>query len=290
MATIFSRRGFSTVFGALLATSVICAAAPSQAAGEGPEIARQDWTFGGMTGYFDKEQLRRGYLVYKTVCSACHGMSRLYYRNLSEPGGPQFAEGRVQAFAAEAQVTDGPNDEGEMFTRNGRPSDRFVSPYPNAKAAAAAQGGAVPPDLSLMAKARAIASSGAWYMEPLHWLYDIGTVYQEQGADYVYALLTGYQEPPQDMTMLSGMNYNAVFPGHQIAMPPPLVEGIVDYEDGTPATVENYARDVTAFMMWAAEPKLEERKRMGLKVLVYLSILMLLLYLSKRALWRNVEH
>jgi cytochrome c1 len=217
-------------------------------------------------------------------------MRRLYFRNLSEPGGPQFSEGRVQTFAAEAQVTDGPNDEGEMFTRNGRPSDRFVSPYPNDKAAAAAQGGAVPPDLSLMAKARAIASSGAWYMEPLHWLYDIGTVYQEQGADYVYALLTGYQEPPQDMTMLSGMNYNAVFPGHQIAMPPPLVEGIVDYEDGTPATVENYARDVTAFMMWAAEPKLEERKRMGLKVLVYLSILMLLLYLSKRALWRNVEH
>ncbi len=201
-----------------------------------------------------------------------------------------ISEGSVKQFAAEAQVTDGPNDDGEMFTRPGRPSDKFVSPYPNDKAAAAAQGGAVPPDLSLIAKARTVTRAAPWYMEPFYWLYDIATVYQEQGPDYVHALLTSYTEPPEGVKVLAGTNYNTAFPGHQIAMPPPLVEGAVEYPEGVPATVDNYARDVSAFLMWAAEPKLEERKRMGLKVLVYLAILTLLLYLSKRALWRNVEH
>lgn len=290
MIKIFSKRGFRISFSGVIAFGMLCCANGSWAASEAPEIPRQEWTFNGLTGHFDNEQLRRGYLVYKNVCAACHGMRLLYYRNLSEPGGPEFSQERVAEFASEAQVTDGPNDEGEMFTRPGRPSDRFVSPYPNVKAAAAAQGGAVPPDLSVIAKARAIASSGAWYLEPFHWLKDIFTGYQEQGSDYLYALLMGYEEAPESVKVLSGMYYNSAFPGHQIAMPPPLVEGIVDYPEGTPPTIENYARDLTAFLTWAAEPKLEERKRMGLKVLIYLSILAALLYLSKRALWRNVEH
>lgn len=290
MTMLFSKRGLRTALIAAAAVSAIAGSTASWAAGEGPEIPRQDWTFGGLTGHFDKAQLRRGYLVYKNVCSACHGLRQVYYRNLSEPGGPGFSEASVKEFAAEAQVTDGPNDDGEMFTRDGLPSDRFVPPYPNAKAAAAAQNGAVPPDLSLIAKARSVASAGAWYLEPFHWAYDVLTAYQEQGADYLYALLMGYTDPPADVEVMPGMNYNEAFPGHQIAMPAPLFADLVEYADGTPGTVENYARDVTAFLMWAAEPTLEERKQMGLKVLVYLAFLVVVLLLSKRALWRNVEH
>ncbi len=289
MTKIFTRRVSSVVFGGLLVAAAF-AATPASAAEHGAPIARQGWTFGGWTGYFDNEQLRRGYMVYKNVCSACHGMRQLYYRNLSEAGGPEFSPERVKEFAAEAQVTDGPNDEGEMFTRNGLPADHFVSPYPNDKAAAAAQGGAVPPDLSLMAKARSVATAGPWYLEPFHWLYDIGTSYQEGGPDYIHGILTGYHEAPEGMKVVEGMYYNAAFPGHQIAMPPPLSDGLVEYADGTPGTVENYAHDVAAFLMWTAEPKLEERKRMGLKVMVYLLILSVILYLSKATLWRRIPH
>lgn len=285
------RREFRKLLTVVLAGAAMAALSPAFAAEEHPpEIARQDWTFGGMTGHYDKEQLRRGYQVYKDVCAACHGLRLLHYRNLSEPGGPEFAVGNVEQMAAEAQVTDGPNDDGEMFTRPGKPADRFVSPYPNAKAAAAANGGASPPDLSVMAKARTIERAGPWYLEPLNWISDVATNYQEQGPDYIHALLTSYAEAPSGMTMAQGMYYNAAFPGHQIAMPAPLSDGQVTYPDGVPATLDNYSRDVSAFMMWTAEPKLEERKRMGLKVLIYLSILAGLLYLSKRALWRNVEH
>lgn len=285
------RREFRNWLTMALVGATLAVMSPAFAADEHPpEIARQEWTFGGMTGYYDNDQLRRGYQVYKNVCAACHGLRLLHYRNLSEPGGPEFAEGNVEQIAAEAQVTDGPNDDGEMFTRPGKPADRFVSPYPNAKAAAAANGGAVPPDLSVMAKARGIERAGPWYLEPLNWISDVTTNYQEQGPDYIHALLTTYGEAPSGMTMTQGMYYNAAFPGHQIAMPAPLSDGQVTYPDGVPATVDNYARDVSAFLMWTAEPKLEERKRMGLKVLVYLAILAALLYLSKRTLWRNVEH
>ena len=285
------RREFRKLLTVLLAGAAMAAVSPAFAADEHPpEIARQDWTFGGMTGHYDKEQLRRGYQVYKDVCAACHGLRLLHYRNLSEPGGPEFAEGNVEQMAAEAQVTDGPNDDGEMFTRPGKPADRFVSPYPNPKAAAAANGGALPPDLSVMAKARTIERAGPWYLEPLNWISDVTTNYQEQGPDYIHALLTSYAEAPSGMTMAPGMYYNAAFPGHQIAMPAPLSDGQVTYPDGVPATLDNYSRDISAFLMWAAEPKLEERKRMGLKVLIYLSILAALLYLSKRALWRKIEH
>jgi cytochrome c1 len=291
MSKIFSMRNFRTsVLGAamLLATGL---STPSFAAGEAVEIPRQDWTFSGMTGYFDRAQLRRGYQVYQNVCAVCHGMRQLYYRNLSEPGGPEFSQARVLEIASQAQVTDGPNDDGEMFTRPGTPADKFVLPYPNEKAAAAAMGGAVPPDLSLMAKARAPAHAHAWYTEPYFWLVDILTGYQEGGADYSYALLTGYaDEPPAGIDVLPGLYYNEAFPGHQIAMPAPLSDGFVPYEDGTAETLDNYARDVTAFMMWAAEPKMEERKQMGLTVMIYLGILAVLLFLSKRTLWRRIPH
>ena len=285
------RREFRKWLTVVLAGAAMAAVSPTFAAEEHPpEIARQEWTFGGMTGHYDNEQLRRGYQVYKNVCAACHGLRLLHYRNLSEPGGPEYAEGNVEQMAAEAQVQDGPNDDGEMFTRPGKPADRFVSPYPNPKAAAAANGGALPPDLSVMAKARTVERAGPWYLEPFNWISDVTTNYQEQGSDYLHALLTSYGEPPAGMTMAQGMYYNAAFPGHQIAMPSPLSDGVVTYPDGVPATVDNYSRDVAAFLMWTAEPKLEERKRMGLKVLIYLAILAALLYLSKRALWRNVEH
>lgn len=288
--TLVSKRIFLSVIAALTAMTMTGGMAAWAAEAGGAVIHKQDWTFSGIVGHFDRAQLRRGYTVYKGVCAACHGMKQLHFRNLGEPGGPEYAKANVEQFAADAQVTDGPNDDGEMFQRPGKPADRFPSPYANDKAAAAAQNGAVPPDLSVMAKARTYERHAAWYMEPYTWISDIATAYQEAGPDYIAALLTGYSDPPAGMQMAPGMNYNKVFPGHQIAMPNPLSDGQVDYADGTPATAENYAKDVSAFLMWAAEPKLEERKRMGLKVIVYLIILAGLLYLSKRALWRNIEH
>jgi cytochrome c1 len=290
MKSVFSSRAARTGLAAIVTAMALSVSTTAFAASEGADIPRQDWTFAGITGHFDKAQLRRGYLVYKNVCAACHGLRQLYYRNLGEPGGPQFSQASVETFAGEVQVTDGPDDNGEMFQRAGKPTDRFPSPYPNAKAAAAAQNGAVPPDLSLIVKARTIEAHSAWYMDPIRWASDVLTAYQEQGADYLHALLMGYHDAPQGMNMAPGMNYNSAFPGHQIAMPNPLSDGLVTYDDGSPATADQYARDVTAFLAWAAEPNLEERKRMGLKVLVFLLVLSALLYLSKRALWRNVEH
>lgn len=291
MSKIFSMRNFGTsALGAVIMLATVFSL-PAPAAEGGVEVERQDWTFGGLTGYFNRPQLRRGYQVYQNVCSACHGMRQLYYRNLSEPGGPEFSEASVKEFASQVEVTDGPNDEGEMFTRPGTPADKFVSPYPNDKAAAAAQGGAIPPDLSLIAKGRAPLHARAWYTEPYYWLVDVLTNYQEGGSDYSYALLVGYKdEPPAGVEVLDGLYYNEVFPGHQIAMPPPLFDGVVTYEDGTAETAENYARDVTAFLTWASEPTLEERKKMGLTVLAYLTIFAILLYLSKRTLWYRIPH
>jgi cytochrome c1 len=278
------------ILAALALSSAALIGGGAHAAGEAPEIARQEWTFGGMTGYFDRAQLQRGFKVYNEVCAACHGMNRMYFRNLGEPGGPEFSEAQVEAIAASKEVQDGPNDDGEMFTRPGKPSDRFPPRWKNAKEAAAANNGAVPPDLSLMAKARTAYREAPWYLVPVNMAVDVATQYQEQGPDYLYALLTGYVDPPADMKMGENMNYNAAYPGHQIAMANPLSDGVVSYGDGTPETVDNYARDVTAFMMWAAEPKLEERKKLGLKVLLYLVILSVLLYLSKKVIWSRAGH
>ncbi len=257
---------------------------------EHTQISRQHWTFGGLIGYFDEQQLRRGYQIYKEVCSNCHNMRLLSYRNLGEQGGPHFSKEEVEALAAEVQVSDGYDDQGGVKMRPGKLSDNFQWKFKNDKEAAAALGGAVPPDLSLMAKARGIEREVAWYAVPLVMLKDLFTQYQEQGPDYIYALLTGYQNPPASMKMADGLNYNKAFPGHQLAMPQPLSDGSVEYGDKTPNTLDQESRDVVAYLTWAAEPHLVERKKMGLWVLIYLGVLAVLLFISKKTLWRNVEH
>jgi cytochrome c1 len=265
------------------------AAAPA-AAPEHYQIPRQEWTFGGLFGYFDEQQLRRGYKIYKNVCSNCHNMKYLAYRNLGEPGGPNFSGEEVAALASEIQVPDGYNDQGEPVLRPGKPSDYFQWRFKNAKEAAASFNGAVPPDLSVMAKARTVEREVEWYTFPFLMLKDLFTQYQEQGPDYIYALLTGYTDPPSGFKLNEGSNYNRAFPGHQVAMPQPLTDGVVDYEDGTPNTLDQEARDVVAYLAWAAEPHLADRKKLGLWVLAYLAVLVGLLFVAKRTLWRNVEH
>ncbi|MDP2621270.1 MAG: cytochrome c1 [Hyphomicrobiales bacterium] len=254
------------VVASLLAGCAVSLAADRVGAAEEVAPPGVDWSFSGPFGTFDRAQLQRGYKVYREVCSACHSMRMLSFRNLAEPGGLEFSEAEVKALAAEFEVEDGPDDEGEMFTRAGLPSDRFPSPFANEQAARAANNGALPPDLSVMAKAR------------------------PHGPDYIHALLAGYEEPPTGFELREGMNYNAYFPGRQIAMAPPLGEGVVEYTDGSPETVEQYASDVTAFLMWAAEPKLEARHRMGFNVMIYLLILTGLLYAAKRRLFAGVAH
>ncbi len=241
--------------------AVLLLAAPARAA-EDAAPPHQPWTFQGLFGTYDRAALQRGYQVYKDVCSACHGLQYVYYRHLKELG---FNDDEVKALAAGYEVTDGPNDLGEMFKRPAQPSDRFVSPFPNEKAARAANGGAFPVDLSLVIKAR------------------------EHGPDYVFALLTGYKDPPAGVKVQQGMNYNAFFPGHQIAMPPPLSEGLVAFGDGTPGSVPQMARDVVSFLSWAAEPEMEDRKAMGIKTILFLIVLSGLLYAVKRKVWRDLH-
>lgn len=245
-----------------LAALALGFAAPAMAAGPAIEYPKQDWSFNGPFGTYDRAELQRGYQVYKEVCAACHAMKYVAFRHLRDIG---FNEAEVKALAATFEVTDGPDDSGEMFQRPGLPSDRFPSPFPNEKAARASNGGAYPLDLSLIAKARA------------------------GGPDYLKALLSGYKDAPADVTVGEGLHYNAYFPGHQIAMPQPLNEDQVTYADGTKASVEQMAHDVSAFMMWAAEPKLEDRKRMGFKVMIFLIILTGLFFAAKKRIWRDVH-
>lgn len=273
--------------------------AEANAAGEGPEIKRHDrWTFAGIRGRFDKAQLQRGFQVYQEVCSGCHGLKRVYFRNLTEPTGPGFPEEAVKALAAQwpNQIFDGPNDAGEIADRRGRIikrparlSDPILGPYDNDKAAQAANNGALPPDLSLITKARGIEYHGSIWAHPFSMVADMARGYQEGGADYVYAVLNGYETPPANVKVADGMHYNKAFPGNQIAMAKPISDGQVKYQDGTKGTVAQYAEDVTAFLVWAGDPKLEERKSMGLKVLLYLLITTILLYLAKRRLWSSVH-
>ena len=235
-------------------------------AAEGPSLPRQSWSFDGPFGTFDRGELQRGYQVYKEVCSSCHSMSLVAFRNLADAGGPGFTEAEVKSLAAQFQIQDGPNDDGDMFDRPGLASDHFKAPFANDKAARAANNGALPPDLSLMAKAR------------------VG------GPSYVHAVLTGYGEAPADVKVAQGLYYNKYFPGNAIAMPQPLnSEGQVTYADGTKASVNQMARDVSAFLMWTAEPKLEERHRLGLQVLAFLVILGGLFYFAKRRVWADVH-
>ena len=233
------------------------------AAGEQTEPIKIDWSFKGLTGKFDRSSLQRGFQVYKEVCASCHSMQYLSYRNLGEPGGPEFSEAEVKAIAASFEVLDGPDAQGEMFTRPGRPSDKFVSPYPNVKAAAAANGGAYPPDMSVLVKAR------------------------KGGANYIYSVLVGYEDPPAGVTLDDGVYYNKYMIGNKIKMPNNLSDGLVEYADGTSATVDQMAKDVTTFLAWAAEPELEERHKTGIKVMIYLILLSILVYLSMKNMVKN---
>lgn len=326
--------------------AVTLAVAPVRANEDEHEIERQDWSFGGFSGQFDKAQLQRGFQVYREVCSACHGLKRLSFRNLSEPGGPEFPAEAVKKLAAEwpnqileineagelAEVVKDPKD-GKTVTgfkyvkRPALPSDPILGPYKNDREARAAQNGALPPDLSIMAKARGVHRDPSWIIQPFLMLNDIKHAYQEGGADYVHATLTGYDpivpayksdekgklvsyQPSKSEDEKSfercasirrgegeakdvcnklqeGMNYNTVFPGHQIAMPSPLVDGAVTYQDGSKPTLDNYARDVAAFLAWSADPSLNQRKRIGWVVMLYMLITTVLLYFAKKRIWSN---
>jgi len=241
----------------------------------------QEWSFAGVFGSYDKAQLQRGLKIYVENCSSCHAMSRVAFRNLSALG---YSEDQVKSIAGEYIVEDGPNDDGDMFERTATPADLFPSPFANRKAATAALG-AYPPDMSLIAKARAVERGFPTFV------FDIFTQYQEAGPDYIYSLLTGYQDPPADADIPVGLYYNPYFiAGEALAMAPPLIEDGVEFDDGTPATVDQQAKDVSAFLMWAAEPKLEERKQTGFRVMVFLLIFAAFLYLTKKQVWSRIEH
>ena len=234
-------------------------------AAEKVDYLKTDWSFKGLFGKFDRAALQRGYQVYTEVCAACHSMKYLSYRNLSQPGGPEFSEQQAKIIASQFEVTDGPNSDGEMFTRPARLSDKFVGPYANDQAATAANGGAYPPDMSVLVKAR------------------------KGGADYIYSLLLGYEEAPEGISLDDGVYYNKYMAGNKIKMSNPLSEGIVTYIDGTEATEDQMARDVTSFLAWAAEPHLESRHRMGFKAIVYLIILTILVYFSMKKIWSGIK-
>ena len=237
----------------------------------------QTWSFAGPFGKYDKGQLQRGLKVYKEVCSACHSMELVAFRTLSELG---YSEAQVAAFAGEYEVQAGPNDAGDMFQRPAVGSDYFPSPFANPEAAAAANNGAAPPDMSLLAKARGVERGFPTF------IFDIFTQYQEGGPDYIYSLLTGYQEPPEGVTVPEGTHFNPYFnAAASLAMAPPLSDGAVTYDDKSPETVDQYAHDVAAFLMWAAEPHLEERKRTGFMVMIFLLIFTALLYLTKKSVY-----
>ncbi|MGF1641447.1 MAG: cytochrome c1 [Rhodospirillales bacterium] len=254
-----SIRTLSIAAGAVLLVGLSGPAAAATA----PAPPAQDWSFSGIFGTFDRGELQRGLQVYREVCASCHSMNLVAFRNLADIG---LGAGEIQMIAEQYEVEDGPDDEGEMFMRPARAADRFVAPFPNEQAARAANNGAWPPDFSLIVKAR------------------------KGGPDYLYGLLTGYEdEAPEGVELMDGMYYNRYFPGHQIAMAPPLSDGMVDYADGTEATLEQQSRDLTAFLTWASMPEMEERKRLGVGVMLFLIVLTAMLYALKRKIWSDVH-
>ncbi|TIU39555.1 MAG: cytochrome c1 [Mesorhizobium sp.] len=242
-----------------------------------------DWSFTGPFGTYDKAQLQRGLKVYKEVCSACHSMNMVAFRTLSDLG---YSDAQIKTLSAEYTIHDGPNDAGDMFDRPGKPSDHFPPPFANDEAAAASNGGAAPPDMSLLAKARGVERGFPQFV------FDIFTQYDAGGPDYIHSLLTGYNEtPPAGMVIPEGTHYNPYFmSGVSLKMPNPLSDGQVTYDDGAPQTVDQYSRDVSAFLMWAAEPHMEDRKKTGFRVLVFLLLFGALVYLTKRKVWEGVAH
>lgn len=231
------------------------------AGGDAKHPKQLNWKFDGVFGSFDQASQQRGFQVYKEVCSACHSLSRISFRNLQEIG---FSEAEVKALAASYLVEDGPNDDGEMFERAGLSSDKIPSPYPNKKAAQAANGGAYPPDLSLIIKARM------------------------DGANYVHSLLSGYEDAPEGIDVPAGQYYNPYYSGGKLSMAPPLSDGQVEYIDGTEATIDQMAKDVVNFLQWAAEPEMEARKQMGIKVLLFLIVFTGFFYIAKNRVWQRI--
>ena len=254
-----------TILSALVAVLFI-AASPDE---EGIHIPREQWSFTGFFGKFDHAQLKRGFQIYKDVCSACHSANLMYYRNLAQIG---FSDDEVKDIAASVQITDGPNDAGDMFDRPGKPSDHFKAPFANDQAARAANNGALPPDMSLLARSRA----GKGFLG-------------YEGADYIHAILTGYGDAPAGFKLQDGMNYNKFFRGHQIARPQPLTDGAVTFADGAKNDLDSEARDVAAFLTWAGEPNLEARHLTGLKAVLFLVAFTLLFYAAKRKIWARIH-
>ena len=278
----------NTLFGALV-LSILIAVAPVAAQEDGhatPEIHKEAWSFAGIFGTYDTNQLQRGFQIYREVCSACHSARLLAFRNLEEPGGPEFSEAQVKALAAEYEVTD---LEAEGGKRPGIAADHWPSPFASDREAREANGGALPPDMSVLAKARGTTQPFPW------WILNYFTAYSEGGPDYMHALLNGYEEtPPDGVEIPEGKYYNHYFPGHAIGMAPPLADGQIAYAEGeggtVPLTVEQYSRDISAFLMWVAEPHLVDRKATGLIVMLFLILFAALMYLVKRRLWSRVEH
>jgi cytochrome c1 len=267
---------------AAVLAGVLSAAAP--ALGQVPEQVtppRLTWSFAGPFGKYDPAQLQRGFKIYREVCSVCHSLSMLSFRNLADPGGLGFTEPQAAQIASEYKIKD-IDDKGADIERPGRLADRFPSPFPNELAAKATHGVA-PPDMSTLAKARTYSRGFPWFV------FDFFTQYQEHGPDYIAAYLQGYKDPPKGFTMPASGHYNEYFPGHVTAMPPPLEKDRVTYDDGSPQTVEQYAKDVAAFLVWAAEPHMVQRKRIGFQVMLFLIVLSGLLYFTKKKVWHEVE-
>jgi ubiquinol-cytochrome c reductase cytochrome b/c1 subunit len=270
-------KGKAKVAAILLALGLVTllGTSSSSVAAEAETPPMNKWSFAGPFGKFDRAQLQRGFKVYREVCQTCHGIQLLSFRNLAEPGGPGFTPAQVAVVAAESKYKE-PNDQGDMVERNGRPADHFPPPmlrFPTG----------TPPDLSVIVKARGYDRGFPGFV------IDMFTQYQEHGADYMVALLKGYENPPAGVQVPPGMMYNKYFPGHGISMPPPLSDGRVTYTDGAPQTLDQYAKDVTAFLAWAAEPHLEARKRLGMQVMIFLIVLSGLLYFTKKKVWRALS-
>ena len=250
---------FTTIFLTLSIQNI------TYSAGENYPLLKQDWSFKSFFGTFDRASLQRGYQVYTEVCASCHSLKYVSYRNLAEKGGPEFSIDQAKAIASNFEVTDGPNNDGEMFTRPAKLSDKFVMPYANDQEAKLSNGGAYPPDMSVLVKARA------------------------GGADYIYSVILGYEDPPEGMKLDDGVYYNKYMYGNKIKMPPQLYDDLVTYADGTPATPEQMAKDITTFLAWTAEPKLEERHKFGFRAIIYLVILTILVYFSMKRIWSRIE-
>jgi cytochrome c1 len=270
---------FASALGLVLAAHMIGAAKAAEA--ETPP--RNSWSFAGPFGMIDRAQLQRGLKVYREVCSVCHGITLVSFRNLAEEGGPGYTPQQAATIAREHKFKE-INESGRAVDREGRLADSFPPPFANEQIARLSNNGTVPPDLSLIAKARTYERGFPWFV------LDMFTQYQEQGVDYLTALLQGYEDtPPADFTLPSGSSYNKYFPGHALSMPPPLTDGRVEYTDGSPETVAQYAKDVAAFLMWTAEPHMEARKRIGVQVMIFLIAFAGLLYFTKKKVWSKID-